>query len=322
MAFLSTIARLPAIALLTLAAAPATGPTGVNARFGVDDGRILVIAHRGCHRPAPSHGLPAAPENSLAALENCVRLGVDMMETDVRRSADGELVMIHDDSVDRTTDGRGLVRALTLAQLRALRLRQNLGGKDAAPTAERMVTLDEMLAAARGRMLLNLDVKDAIQAEVIDAVVRAGMTDQVIVKTSAGPGTAPLAAMAPYDRVPFAPILINAGGGADLGAIAARQTRGARPVAIELPAMTPDQLPQVTAQARAVGVRLWVNTLWQGFIQGWGGDADALHDPDRVWGRMHREGITIFQTDEPEALLAYRMRRVAASSPQPVTERQ
>lgn len=313
MAIFSTIARVSAIAALTLAAA-ATDGSGVRERFGNDDGRILVVAHRGCHRPAPRHGLAGAPENSLAALENCVRLGVDMMETDVRRTADGALVMVHDESVDRTTTGRGLVRAMTLAQLRGLWLRQDLGGKEAAPSDERMPTLDEMLAAARGRMLLNLDVKDAVYGEVIDAVVRAGMADQVIVKTAAGPGTAPLAAMPPYDRVPFAPVLMNAGGGADLGTITARQTRNARPIAIELPMMTPDQLPKVAAEAKAAGVRLWVNTLWQGFIRGWGGDADALRDPDRVWGRMHRAGITIFQTDEPEALLAFRARRVAAAS--------
>lgn len=311
----SMIARLSAIAVMTLAAAPAAGPAGVRERFGSDDGRILVIAHRGCHKPAPRHGLAGAPENSLAALENCVELGADMMETDVRRSADGALVMIHDESVDRTTTGRGLVRAMTLAQLRALRLRQHLGGKDTAPTGEQIVTLDEMLAAARGRMLLNLDVKDAVYVEVIDAVVRAGMADQVIVKTAAGSGTAPLAVMPAYDRVPFAPVLMNPGGSADLGAIAARQMTRARPVAIELPMMMPEQLPAVAERSRAAGVRLWVNTLWQGFIQGWGGDADALRDPDRVWGRMHRAGVTIFQTDEPEALLAFRERHVAAVSP-------
>jgi glycerophosphoryl diester phosphodiesterase len=53
-------------------------------------------------------------------------------------------------------------------------------------------------------------------------------------------------------------------------------------------------------------VRLLVNTLWEGFVAGYGGDADALRDPDAVWGRLYRDGIGAFQTDEPEALLRYR----------------
>lgn len=297
-------AGLPLILSMALMTTPLAAAPGVRERFGGNDARILVVAHRGCHNAAPGHGLPAAPENSIAALDNCVRIGADMMETDVRQTADGELVMIHDDTLDRTTTGTGHVHARTLAELRTLRLRQNLGGKDAAPTDQGIATLDEMLAAARGRMHLNLDVKDAIYAEVIAAVEQAGMQDQVIVKTVAGPNSPALAALSPYDRVPFAPILLNAHGDADLGAIAARQTDGARPIAIELPQMSPDQLPAVVA--RSNGVRLWVNTLWSGFITGWGGDAAALRDPDQVWGRMHRAGISIFQTDEPEALLAFR----------------
>jgi glycerophosphoryl diester phosphodiesterase len=280
---------------------------GVRDDFGGSDAHILVVAHRGCHKAAPAHGLPSAPENSLAALENCVRLGTDMMETDVRQTADGELVMIHDDTLDRTTTGSGRVRGKTLAELRALRLRDNLGGKDAAPTDQRIATLDAMLAAARGRMHLNLDVKDAVYVEVIAAVERAGMQDQVIVKTVAGPHSPALSALPPFDRVPFAPILLNAHGDADLGAIVTRQVAGRRPIAIELPEMSPEQLPSVVAHAK--GVRLWVNTLWSGFITGWGGDAAALLDPDQVWGRMHRAGISIFQTDEPEALLAFRARQ-------------
>lgn len=58
-----------------------------------------------------------APENSLAALERCIAIGADVMETDVRRAADGTLVMLHDATVDRTTDGTGKLSELTLADL-------------------------------------------------------------------------------------------------------------------------------------------------------------------------------------------------------------
>lgn len=286
--------------------APASAePVSVTQQLRPGGDRITVVAHRGCHNAVPAQGIPDAPENSLAALENCVRLGVDMLEIDVRRSADGALVLIHDPTVDRTTDGTGRVADMTLAQLRALRLRQNLGGAEAPITDERIVTLDEMLMAARGRVLLNLDIKDAVHTEAIEAVIRAGMADQVIVKSIAGRLTRPLAAMAPYDRVAFMPILDDP---IDPAAVAVRQMDGAQPIAFELPTVTPDQLVAVAEASRGRGIPLWVNTLWGGFVTGWGGDANALRDPDAVWGRLYRAGVRIFQTDEPTALLAYRAR--------------
>ena len=215
-------------------------------------------------------------------------------------------MILHDPTLDRTTNGRGAVSAMSLAQLKRLRLLANMGGRGATATEATIPTLDEMLDAARGRLLLNLDVKDAIYAQVVAAVKRAGMQDQVVIKSVVGPGTPPLAAIPPYDALPMAVILLNAGGDADLAAIARPQVTGARPVAIELPEMAPGQLADVAATARAAGTRLWVNTLWSGFIIGWGGDVDALRDPDAVWGRMARAGITIFQTDEPEAFIVWR----------------
>jgi glycerophosphoryl diester phosphodiesterase len=295
---------LPLVLIATLPTPAAAGVAGVRQLLEPGTGWMMIVAHRGCHKAAPAVGLPEAPENSLAALENCVALGVDMLEIDVRRSADGELVVIHDANVDRTTDGTGRVAAMAVAQLQALRLRQGLGGSDVPLTAHRIPTLDEMLAAAKGRILLNLDVKEPVYVEAIDAVLRAGMEEQVIVKAQAGPRTRALAAMAPFDRVPFAPILQEVGGDMDLVGAAARQTLGARPIAFELPVTSPERLMAVGA--RTPDVPLWVNTLWSGFVTGWGGDADAVRNPDHVWGRLYRAGVRIVQTDEPAALLAYR----------------
>lgn len=71
-----------------------------------------IIAHRGARA--------RFPENTVEAFAEAVRLGVDGLELDVRRSADGEVVVCHDETVDRTTDGRGAVARLTWAQLQAL----------------------------------------------------------------------------------------------------------------------------------------------------------------------------------------------------------
>jgi glycerophosphoryl diester phosphodiesterase len=72
----------------------------------------LNMAHRG--------GAALAPENTMLAFQNALALGADVLELDVRASRDGELVVIHDETVDRTTDGSGKVAEMTLAQLQAL----------------------------------------------------------------------------------------------------------------------------------------------------------------------------------------------------------
>lgn len=74
--------------------------------------RPLVIAHRG--------GAGISPENTLFAYKRAIDLGVDMLELDIHRTSDGELVVIHDSKVDRTTDGSGAISALTLEEIKKL----------------------------------------------------------------------------------------------------------------------------------------------------------------------------------------------------------
>jgi len=95
-----------------------------------------IAAHRG--------GAALAPENSLAAFRNAIALGADALEFDVHRSSDGELVVIHDATLERTTTGIGAVGDATLAELRTLRLKARDGGV----TTERVPTLAEVLDLA------------------------------------------------------------------------------------------------------------------------------------------------------------------------------
>lgn len=293
----------PAIAGKPLDPAMATMGRLADPRQGV-----LIASHRGCHNPAPGHGLAAsAPENSIAALERCASLGIDIMETDVRMSRDGHLVIMHDATVDRTTDGHGRVSNFTLAELKRLRVRENGGGPAAALTDLRVPTLSEMLSAAKGRIVLNLDIKEAIYPEVIAEVVRQGAQDRVIVKTVAGVASAPLAAMEPYAQVPFMPILsASDAAGSDLAEVARNQDQGRRrPLGYEVPYMDPEQVPALSSEVARQGHRLWANSLFDGFIHRWGGDEDALRAPDTVWGRMIDSGISMIQTDYPADLKDY-----------------
>ncbi len=284
----------------------ATRASAIRAKIVDPNGGLIVVAHRGCHNPAPLHGLQSAPENSLLSLDQCITLGVDVMETDVRRTLDGYLVMMHDETVDRTTNGKGMVERMTLAQIKALRLLSNQGGAQANPTEHVVPTLEEMLAHARGRIVLNLDIKAAIHGEVIAAIEQMGMVDQVIVKTVAGPGSPALAGIAPFDRVPFMPILSSVGDGQVLAKVMDSQASGrVKPIGYELLDVTQQDIAVLAPMARRHKGRLWANSLWTGKIVGVGGDVDALRSPDAVWGAFLRAGVTMIQTDEPEALRRY-----------------
>ncbi|MBO1330644.1 glycerophosphodiester phosphodiesterase family protein [Streptomyces sp. VRA16 Mangrove soil] len=107
--------------------------------------RPLVFGHRGARTEEP--------ENTLRSFRRAAELGADGIELDIRVSADGHLVVIHDATVDRTTDGEGEVASLTLAQLRSLD----------AGSGERIPTLDEALAAFPGHVQVEIKAPEAVQ---------------------------------------------------------------------------------------------------------------------------------------------------------------
>ena len=111
-------------------------------------GAPLIGAHRG--------GATYAPENTLAAFGEGIRRGADMLELDVHLSRDRQLVVIHDHAVERTTDGRGYVHDLTLAELR----RPDAGAWFAPRFAgERIPTLAEVIDFVAGRAYLTVELK-------------------------------------------------------------------------------------------------------------------------------------------------------------------
>lgn len=142
-------------------------------------GGVTVIAHRGL--------APGLPENTLAAFRGAIALGVDAIEIDLRVTADGHLVVLHDDTVDRTTDGRGRVADLTLAEVKELD-----AGRYAGPEfgGERVPTYRQVLEVLQGsRTQLLLDVKDCpidAIAEVVESTAEVSASGEVII----GPRTA------------------------------------------------------------------------------------------------------------------------------------
>ena len=157
---------------------------GVNSWKRGSDGRPLVIAHGG--------GQGLNPPNTLPAFEGSVRLGCDILETDLRLTRDGALVTLHDEDIDRTSDGSGRVVDFTLAELK----QRNFGAKFRNPAGEqpflkdpaRLATLDELFQAFP-RIPLILELKDRgthgeQAAEALATLIRRYQREQTVIVAS------------------------------------------------------------------------------------------------------------------------------------------
>ncbi len=128
----------------------------------------IIFAHRGASTQAP--------ENTIAAFELALQLGADAIELDVKLSADEIPVVIHDPTVDRTTDGKGLVRDLNLAALQKLD----------AGEGQRISTLDEVFESVGGQLLINVELTnyttrdDKLVDKVVEVVKKHNLANGII----------------------------------------------------------------------------------------------------------------------------------------------
>lgn len=124
-------------------------------------GAVMAIAHRGFSA--------VAPENTIVAFDEAIRLGCQAVELDVRLSADGVPVVIHDDTVDRTTSGTGSVSSLNKVEL----LRLDAGSwKHHRYAGSRIPTLDEALAAIAPWAIPVIELKEPIDLTLLDSLLR------------------------------------------------------------------------------------------------------------------------------------------------------
>lgn len=127
---------------------------------------VLVAAHRAVHN--------RYPENSIPAIREGIRVGVDIVEIDVKVSRDGVPFLLHDHTLDRTTTGKGEAEALTWKQLQELFL-VDKGRR----TSFKIPSLEEALEAAAGHVLVDLDLKTDNITPIV-AVVRKTATEDIV----------------------------------------------------------------------------------------------------------------------------------------------
>ena len=257
-----------------------------------DTSRVLVVAHRGDWR--------YAPENSILAIENAIKLGVDIIEVDVAKTKDGHLVLMHDRTLDRTTTGKGRVADWTLDSIKTLKLKNGA----AIRTRHKVPTLEEALLAAKGKVMLNLDKAYDLFDEVYALLEKTGTTDHVIMK-----GTQPAARVKQefgkyLDKIIYMPIV-------NLDQPHALQKiddflRELKPAAFELLyASDSNPLPKQVVNLLKGKSLIWYNTLWD-TLAGGHDDDQSLDNLDNGYGYLiYTLHARIIQTDRPEYLINY-----------------
>ena len=261
-----------------------------------DSSSVIVVAHRGDWRNFP--------ENSLEAIDNAIKMGVDIVELDVKRTKDGELILMHDRTLDRTTTGKGLVSENTLSDIRKLNLRNGCNIR----TIHKVPTLEEALLHAKGKIMINLDQADLYFDQIYELMKKTGTTKQIIMK-----GRKPVAEVKKQfgsylEDVIYMPIV-------DLDVAGAEKQieafiKDLSPVAFELLFVKDTNLiPKKLATTLNGRSLIWYNTLWDTMAGGHDDDM-SLQNPDSGYGYLiDILGCRIIQTDRPAYLLDYLRKR-------------
>ena len=260
---------------------------------------VVVIAHRSDWRHYP--------ENSLAAMEGAIAMGVDMVEIDVQRTADGVLVCCHDKSVDRTTTGKGKVNELTADYIATLKLKTKEG-----VTEYGMPTLAQALDLCKDRVLINIDKGMNYYDQIQSMLAERNMVEQVVIKSSKKPTTVAKYFAKHSQNMLYMPIInYREKNWEKHGPLFESYLASDIPtIAYEIcwdGSLKGEQ--KVFKRVIKSGAKLWVNTLWDSICGGKErsfADNNALNGNEhKIYGTLLKYGVTMIQTDRPQLLLDY-----------------
>ena len=260
--------------------------------LGRDQSSVIVASHRGDWRNFP--------ENSLAAIDNAIKMGVDIVELDVQRTQDGVLILMHDPTLNRTTTGKGKIAEVTIDSIQKLKLKNGC----AIRTIHKVPTLEEALLHAKGKIMLNLDKADRYFEEVYALMKKTGTTKQVIMKGNKSADAVKKQYGDYLNDVIYMPIV-------NLDKTNAEEQietfmKDMNPVAFEL-LFKKDSNPLPVKLKSSLNKRalIWYNTLWDTMAGGHDDDM-SLSNPDAGYGYLiDKLGARIIQTDRPQYLLDY-----------------
>lgn len=259
---------------------------------GGQSNHIMVFAHRGDWRNAPA-------ENSLAAYQRCIDLGIDGIEVDIQMTKDSVLVVMHDDTLDRTTTGSGRICDFTYEELKSLHLLSPIK----VETRLHIPTFREVLRLAKGKILIQVDKWTNVKDLVIKEAKEEGCLSQIILRSSWDSETFKEKVGNLPHQVIYIPVLV-CNGKNDKQKLFDMMHNFQTPIMsfsfknTDFPIL--DEIPTIKEQSR----RIWLNSLWAKF-NGGHDDELAMTNEDESYGWLIRKGADIIFTDNPSHLLAY-----------------
>lgn len=255
---------------------------------------VFISAHRGAWRNAP--------ENSLKSLKDAIDMGVDIVEADLKKTKDGHLVVMHDMSIDRTTNGKGLVKDYTLKELKSFYLKDQNGHH----THYKIPTFGEFLVSAKGRIMVVIDHAFGYYPDVIEQLKEHEMMNQSIINVPhISKNNLYGKNLELIDSIAIMVIVSSVK--ADVKDVI-KSYEGRKRTIIH-PTFKSDTLQFVKwmPAVRDMSLALWLNALWPHHNGGHDDDRAYIKgERDESWGWLIKQGkASIVQSDRPKELILY-----------------
>lgn len=253
---------------------------------------VMIVAHRGDWRNAP--------ENTIQAFQSCIDKGIDGIEIDVQKTKDGEIIICHDDDVSRTTNGKGKISEMTLAEIKQLNCCSGIH----VVTRHKIPTYREVLRAMKGKVLIQVDKWQPIKDDVFRIAEEEGCLNQLIIRGTFNTEVAKKTLGRFYGKVIYIPVLVSKGISEDNVKLDDYLKNLNTPViSLSFKEEDADILKRVK-EIKSKGYRIWYNSMWAIF-NGGHDDEMAEYDKENSYGWLLKKGADIIFCDRPFLLDAY-----------------
>ena len=253
---------------------------------------VMIFAHRGNWRNSA--------ENSIQAFQDCINEGLDGIEVDLQMTKDSVLVIMHDETLDRTTTGSGKVSDYTIDELRKLRLLNPIRVK----TRQTIPTFEQVLLLAKDKILIQVDKWKAYGQQVADLAKKYNCERQIILRTTDNSKATKQKYGNLLDNLIVMPVLVCKGGNVDEENLQDFIKNYSSPVMSFSFIREDYPILRKIKNLQEMGYRIWFNSLWDTFNAGHD-DELAVTDPDNSYGWLINHGANIIFSDNPILLKKY-----------------
>lgn len=250
-----------------------------------------------------------APENSLEAVRHALFFGADIIETDVRMTQDGHIVMMHDYTVDRMTDGTGTISEMTLSQIKKFHLKTNWGGR----TDQEVPTLEEFIVLTKGKVCLYLDKAGydipghetgTLVRALLDILREHDVLEQAVFVLDWPYEKARRIFGKDLERVIYCPVIED--GLPHLESYVDEYLEKLHPIAFQFRMKTTESdtyrlLPKVLES----GSRAFIAATWPDHTAGHDDQTSLFVRPSEGWGWLVAQGFNILETNYQNDLIRY-----------------